>query len=406
MGDENAVDLSEDVMELSSILKTVDGTAFAYSQLDCISKKIGSVKVLEAYVHLQKINMSNNLIFDVTPVKHIPYLLSMNVSSNKVRSIECLEDHLQYLISMNLSNNKLTKLTPLTMPTLKKVNLSGNQIATCEEFGGHQTIEVLDISDNLLQDLSGLQNMPNLVTLTACRNQIKSLKARPNEEFTPEPFLTALGSGSATGEAPASLDDPKLMQYMWDAVDGNAPAPWIVTITKVDGNMATLAGEAPIQLQIHQDEVDKVAALLADAGEGDGIVGTIDCTRPQVETQELDALDSLQTLDMSENQLRGLVGLGKCAPQVSSLKLSANDLGSLDRLTELGALGKLKNLDISAELGGEAPKKNSVVDVDSFRLELLISNPQLGTIDDTEVAEDERTGAQELQYKREHPDED
>jgi hypothetical protein len=57
MGDENAVDLSEDVMELSSILKTVDGTAFAYSQLDCISKKIGSVKVLEAYVHLQKINM-------------------------------------------------------------------------------------------------------------------------------------------------------------------------------------------------------------------------------------------------------------------------------------------------------------------------------------------------------------
>jgi len=405
--EENAsVVLTEDIMELSNILKTIDGKAFAYSQLDCVGKGVDSVSVLENYIHLQKINMSNNAIRDITPLKHIPYMLSMNCSSNRVRNIECLEGHLQYLISFNLSSNMLTKLTPLTMPTLKKVNLSGNKIATCEEFGGHQTIEVLDMSDNLLEDLSGMQKMPTLATLNVARNQIKSLKARPNEEFTPEPFIKSLAAGPASGEAPASLEDPKLLQYMWDIVDGNAPAPWAVTVTKVEGNMATLGGEAAIQIQVLQEEAEKFEALLADSGEGGEIAGTLDCSRPQEQTADLESLNSLKTLDMSENQCRGLVSLSNIAPQVTSLTLSANDLGTKDRLAELGALPQLRNLDIGAELGGEAPKKNPVVDADSFRLELLILNPQLAQIDGSDVTDEERTEAKALQYQREHPDED
>jgi len=262
------------------------------------------------------------------------------------------------------------------------------------------------MSDNLLEDLSGMQNMPSLVTLSVARNQIKSLKSRPNEEFTPEPFLKGLSAGAAAGEAPAGLEDPKLLQYMWDRVDGNSPAPWTVTISKVEGNMAILAGEAAIQIQVHQDELDLVQSLFAELGEGDGVVGTLDCRLPQVESKPLEALPSLTSLDMSENNLRGLIGLGKAAPQVTSLKLSANDLGNVKPLAELGMLSMLTSLDISAELGGEAPKKNSVVDVDSFRFELLILNEGLTMIDETEVVEDERAGAKELQYKREHPDED
>lgn len=395
-------------MELSNILKTIDGTAFAYSQLDCIGKNVDSISVLENYIHLQKINISNNAIRDVTPLKHIPYLLSMNASSNKVKSIECLEGHLQYLISFNLSNNLLSKLTPVTMPTLKKVNLSGNKIANCEEFGGHQTIEVLDMSDNLLEDLSGMQNMPNLVTLSVARNQLKSLKARPNEEFAPEPFIKNLVAGTPSGDAPASLEDPKLLQYMWDIVDGNAPAPLTVSISKVEGNMATLGGEAAIQIQVDPDELEKIEALFSDTGEGDaGVVGTIVCTMPSEPTVELEALGSLKTLDLMENNLRGLVNLGKIAPQVTSLTLSANDLGTVAVLAELGGLSNLSSLDISAELGGEDnPKKNPVIGVDNFKSELLILNPGLAKIDETEVTEEERSAAKELQYNREHPDED
>lgn len=405
-----AVSLSEGIMELSKILKTIDGTAFAYSQLDCVGKNIDSVTVLSNYPHLQQINMSNNAIRDVTPCKHIPYLLTMNVSENKVKNIECLETHLQYLISLNMSKNLMTKLTPLTMPTLKKVNLSGNQIVDCMDFGGHATIEVLDMSDNLLADLSGMQNMPNLVSLNVARNKIQSLKNRPPacDEYTPEPFLKNCKAGGDGQDAPPSLDDPKLMSHMWDIVDGNNPLPWTVQITKVEGNLATLSGEASIQIQVHQDEVEKVAAFFAaDEGEGGAsAVGDIDCSRPLAESQELLPLSSLKTLDMSENQLRGLVSLSKAVPQVSSLKLSANDLSGVDRLAELALLPKLQNLDISQELGGDAPKKNGVADVDSFRLELLILNKSLTTIDDTEVTPDERTEAQDLQYKREHPDED
>jgi hypothetical protein len=42
---------------------------------------------------------------------------------------------------------------------LKKLILSENEINSCEEFEGHQTIEYLEISKNKLKSFKGLSNM-------------------------------------------------------------------------------------------------------------------------------------------------------------------------------------------------------------------------------------------------------
>merc|ERR1719161_262662 len=123
--------------------------------MDCVGQRVGIIKVIEEYGHLRQINLSKNAIKDPAPIKAIPYILSLNVSHNQIKTIEAWEGGdekvLVHLLYLNISNNGLTALGPLTMPALKKVNLARNEIASCEAFTGHENIEELDLSENQLE---------------------------------------------------------------------------------------------------------------------------------------------------------------------------------------------------------------------------------------------------------------
>jgi len=177
MSDEDDVPLSEEIMDLSKIEKTMDGSGFAYTQLDCVGKRVGVIKVLEDYVHLRQINMSKNQIKDVSTLKNIPNVLSLNLTTNQVKTIDVWEEgSMSNLLYLHLSENLLTAMPALAFPALKKVNLSKNEITTCEAFTGHADIEELDLSNNSLESLAGVGNMPKLLKLTIAKNKIASLE--------------------------------------------------------------------------------------------------------------------------------------------------------------------------------------------------------------------------------------
>jgi protein phosphatase 1 regulatory subunit 7 len=177
MGDEDDVPLSEELMDLSKIEKTIDGSGFAYTQMDCVGKRVGVIKVIEDYAHLRQINMSKNQIKDATSLCKVPYILSLNVAQNQIKTIEGWEEgSLASLLYLNLAENMLTAMPALAMPALKKVNLAKNEIATCEAFAGHEGIEELDLSSNSLETLAGIGNMPNLKSLSLAKNKIASLE--------------------------------------------------------------------------------------------------------------------------------------------------------------------------------------------------------------------------------------
>ena len=48
---------------------------------------------------------------------------------------------------------------------LKKLYLSENEIASAEDFNGHESLEYLDLSKNKLKSAKGICNMPNLKEL-------------------------------------------------------------------------------------------------------------------------------------------------------------------------------------------------------------------------------------------------
>merc|ERR550514_1746844 len=151
---------------LSKIEKTIDGSGFAYTQMDCVGKRVGVIKVIEDYAHLRQINLSKNQVKDASSLSKVPYILSANLATNQIKNIDGWEEGaLANLLYLNLSENLLSAMPVLAMPALKKVYLARNEIATCEAFKGHDGIEELDVSGNNLENLVGIGNMPTLSTL-------------------------------------------------------------------------------------------------------------------------------------------------------------------------------------------------------------------------------------------------
>lgn len=160
-------ELAEPLMDLTNLARTVDGTGFAYLSLSCVNKRINPIKAIETYTHLQKIDLSQNAIKDVGPLKGLQFVLSLNLSSNEIFSLKSWEgeDLLPHLRNLDLSNNLLTTLVPLPFKALCSLNLARNEIATCAEFTGHEKLTSLDLSENKLTSLAGIANMPALTSL-------------------------------------------------------------------------------------------------------------------------------------------------------------------------------------------------------------------------------------------------
>jgi len=157
------------LMDLTNLARTVDGTGFAYLSLSCVNKRINPIKAIETYTHLQKIDFSQNAIKDVGPLKSLPYVLSLNLSSNEIANLKpwATEGEVLFpqLRNLDLSNNLLTALLPLPFPALCSLNLARNEITTCAEFTGHEKLTSLDLSENKLTALAGIAALPALISL-------------------------------------------------------------------------------------------------------------------------------------------------------------------------------------------------------------------------------------------------
>eukprot|EP00931_Biecheleriopsis_adriatica_P022179 TRINITY_DN14325_c0_g1_i1.p1 TRINITY_DN14325_c0_g1~~TRINITY_DN14325_c0_g1_i1.p1 ORF type:complete len:334 (+),score=78.36 TRINITY_DN14325_c0_g1_i1:71-1003(+) len=180
MGDEDAPEqtLSEAIMDLSNLGRIVDGTGLAFRSLSCVSKRVSQIKVVEAYSHLQHIDLSENLVKDVAPLKGLQFIVKLNLSKNAIASLkgwDSEEPILPNLTHLDLSDNQLPALGPLALKALVSLSVARNEITTCENFGGHEKIESLDLSSNKLASLAGLGAMPALKGLNASANELVDL---------------------------------------------------------------------------------------------------------------------------------------------------------------------------------------------------------------------------------------
>eukprot|EP00931_Biecheleriopsis_adriatica_P116413 TRINITY_DN92050_c0_g1_i1.p1 TRINITY_DN92050_c0_g1~~TRINITY_DN92050_c0_g1_i1.p1 ORF type:complete len:334 (+),score=100.54 TRINITY_DN92050_c0_g1_i1:94-1002(+) len=196
-------------MELSELSKTVQGGGFTYSRLDCMGKQICSIGILEQYPHLRQIDLSNNSIQDVSPICKLPHVLSLTLASNPIASIEpWTPEDLRHLLFLDLSACKLKELPSLHMPALRRADFSKNEIATCQSFGGHGTLQSLQLSENKLESAVGLANMPMLEVLDLSQNSLSKLSGL--EKLPCLKTLKASKNSFADLDGPWPAEMPKL----------------------------------------------------------------------------------------------------------------------------------------------------------------------------------------------------
>ena len=111
--------------------------------MNCEKKGIDEIyDLLNDYPNMRKINFSFNKLNDISSVTCIKFLTTLNISNNEINSLDCfnLENELNFLETLDVSSNKIQKLTPIQVPSLKKLSLNSNQINSCEEFLGHRNL--------------------------------------------------------------------------------------------------------------------------------------------------------------------------------------------------------------------------------------------------------------------------
>lgn len=192
-------ELAEPLMDLTNLARTVDGTGFAYLSLSCVNKRINPIKCIETYSHLQKIDLSQNAIKDVAPLKNLQFVLSLDLSSNEIVNLKSWEGEglMPQLRNLDLSNNFLSVLPTIPFPVLSSLNVARNDIATCADFGGHEKLTSLDLSENKLTSVAGIANLPALTSLNLSgglrkefpTNQLESIEGLAGMEALEELHL-------------------------------------------------------------------------------------------------------------------------------------------------------------------------------------------------------------------------
>ncbi|KAF4731303.1 hypothetical protein FOZ63_012028, partial [Perkinsus olseni] len=157
---------------------TVDGTGYAFTRLDCSDKGITFLaEEVGALTHLRQINLSSNLLTDVSRLSTLPRLLSLDLSNNKITTMDRLFQPgcLPWCQYIDLSHNSITSICPLAaMTRLRSLKLKANSIDDITRVSpdGHTALEELDLSDNSLTTLNGINDLPKLKSLRVASNQL------------------------------------------------------------------------------------------------------------------------------------------------------------------------------------------------------------------------------------------
>ena len=181
---------------LSTIARTVDGSALAFSKLVLDGKGLVDVSLLQQYPHIRYLRCRMNNIADLTPITKMtclttaeltgnavrqlihfpnPYLQVLDVSSNLLQSIDGL--FAAKLTYLKLDDNKITSLQGLNqLQLLQRLDINANQLTTMKDICGLPNLQMLQIADNMLNEVTGLDTLPSLEILNIAGNNVTSLE--------------------------------------------------------------------------------------------------------------------------------------------------------------------------------------------------------------------------------------
>ncbi|XP_052557695.1 leucine-rich repeat-containing protein 23 [Tympanuchus pallidicinctus] len=202
-----ACPLTEEVLKegLSLLCKIGNGLAHAYVKFEAKYKDLTDISLLERFIHLRYVDLSENKLQDLSPLSSLTHLLWLKVDGNLLTSAHMQE--LPYLQIISFAHNRIKNMKGITHPHLASLSLkggtnyclhccahrklslsginchyffvlwhSGNKIQTA--LGLNQalcSLRILELRGNKLESTAGLC-LPKLKNLYLAQNTIRSLE--------------------------------------------------------------------------------------------------------------------------------------------------------------------------------------------------------------------------------------
>ncbi|XVF64786.1 hypothetical protein PTKIN_Ptkin09bG0194700 [Pterospermum kingtungense] len=170
------INLSEEVLHANNVIQTLNSSS-TVAHISGIGLK--AIPIIAGFSSLRSVNLSNNFIAHITPGSLPKGLHTLNLSRNKISTIEGLRE-LTRLRVVDLSYNRIARIGHgLSNCTLiKELYLAGNKISDVEGLHRLLKLTVLDLSFNKITTSKALgqlvANYNSLQALNLLGNPVQS----------------------------------------------------------------------------------------------------------------------------------------------------------------------------------------------------------------------------------------
>ncbi|CAB3253352.1 unnamed protein product [Arctia plantaginis] len=153
---------------------------YAYIKLDLSSKQLSNIDVLKHYKYLVYLDLSSNLLKELTVLSFLPYLQHLTVSFNSLSTILDYDTPQWFLTEVHYKFNSVRKINDLSVFwSITILDLSHNNIKYISGLQELRYLRRLDLSFNHIQRLENLNNL-RLVWLDISYNNISSCEFSEN----------------------------------------------------------------------------------------------------------------------------------------------------------------------------------------------------------------------------------
>ena len=141
-----------------------------------LNSGIRSLAGLEHFAALQRLELDNNRIADLTPLADLTNLKTLVLRNNQIADVSPLAQSTTLQVLMLTSNQRIADVSPLaSLTNLRWLCLTENLVADVSPLASLASLERLWLTSNQITDVSPLASLTNLGTLVLGQNQVADI---------------------------------------------------------------------------------------------------------------------------------------------------------------------------------------------------------------------------------------
>lgn len=135
---------------------------------------LSDISVLKDLPLLESLNLEQNNISDISALTNLHNLTAVSLEQNQLQDVSALANK-PHLTTLFLSGNPNLNVDTMKTESVRELYLNGNNIQSLSFLKHNQAVTNLQMDNNQLTSLAGLEALPQIETFSANQNQISSL---------------------------------------------------------------------------------------------------------------------------------------------------------------------------------------------------------------------------------------